>query len=337
MSYILLDIRKARSLSGKRWTIDGIEYLFGDHMSEGGEAYVYPLLDANGKTTAFLRFLKPRFANRKRIERTAWLIGQKLHEATDVFLGAPSAWVSTKVHGRPSNFHCDFTATFHKAVDGMSWTALKERVQYEGEVLPSLTVRKEFAKHLIAHLATLEVLKMVHGDVSGGNFLVNPRTGEAYLIDFDAFVFKGSETLMIPQLSIADGGVKGTPGYMPSDLENTKSKNAAPYCDRHARDILLVELLAIRNNDPCDVSPRFWKNSELTWKNLEPSANELGLTHLLDPNFFALKSHERPSSRELAIAASCSMPALKLNEEPTCWYSRLWQMHRFFQRGSCHG
>ena len=309
MNYIPLEARKARALVGKTWVINGVNYRFGKQFC-GGEAYVFPMLDEQEQLAAYLRFVKPSKASPARIERTSWLIGQQLPKVSEVFLGAPSAWVSTGIYGRPKSIKFDFTATFHHAVPGVSWGELKLSNETEDGVLPSMAVRIQMAKNLIAHLAILEYLGIVHGDLSGSNFMVDPKTGKAYLIDFDGFVFSKSKTLKKPKLTIKDGGVKGTPGYLPPDLEETQSKLAAPYCDRHARDILLVELLAIQEGDSADVSPKFWCNPLVTWNRLKPHATELGLLHLLQADFFQLTSAQRPSSLDLAIAANCAMPTL---------------------------
>jgi len=312
MKFKTITPRTAKQLAGKQWTIDGTEYVFGANLRQGGEAFLYPLFDSEGSLRFYVRFLTARAASEARLERTSWLIAQRLDQLSEVFSGVPKAWLST-LNGRPPGINFDFTATLHNAIHGHSWRDLKARSELEANALPSIRVRKIAAKNLIAHLATLEQIGpegMVHGDLSDGNFIIDPKTGKCYLIDFDAFVYVDPTNLKHPRLPVALGGVKGTPGYMPPVLESETSSAAFPFSDRHARDMLLIELLTFRAGDPIDVTPKHWSNLSLTLKRLSAPAKSLGLDYLLEKDIFERDEKDRPSSRELAISAGCSMPRL---------------------------
>ncbi|QEG37715.1 phosphotransferase [Bythopirellula goksoeyrii] len=317
MSYPVITPGEARVLANKTWTLGDREFRFGERPMLGSEAFVYPLYDSDEQLVAFVRF-SLRVLTPERLQRTQWLIGQRLDEKTPVFKAAPYSWLSTFQQGRPDGVSIDFVATLHAAVRGESWRAIKRRCDNE-QKLPLMKKRIAAAKQLISHLAILESIGrhgFIHGDVSDGNFMIDLATGEAYLIDFDAFIYTTSDTLKFPRLSFEAGGVKGTIGYMPPELEESTAGEAFPFSDRYARDMLLIELLGFQLGDPIDASPKFWEEPGLTQQKLQKNCRELSLTHLLRPDVFELPEKHRPCSRELAVKAQCQMPDCKIQLAP---------------------
>lgn len=307
MDYVAISPRQASRLAGCQWTMDGTYYFFGDRMRAGGEAFVYPLLGADKKTVAYVRFLQEKFASPARVERTDWFIRRNWPSVSSVFMGAPYAWASTFEYGRPAEFEHDFTATLHKAVPGESWASIKASAFRRKRPLPTARTRRAVARSMIAQFATIESLCITQGDPSDGNLIVDLANGEARLIDFDTFVFR-SRDLRFPALSVAEGGAKGTPGYMPPDLEQSTSREVAPYSDRFGRDMLLLELLGLQPGDPPDASPARWIHQKILLDSARPLAERLGLPHLLDMSVFSLPEEQRPSSNDLAIAVDCQWP-----------------------------
>ncbi|WP_425395427.1 hypothetical protein [Aeoliella sp.] len=319
---------QSRALLNKQWNLGEQTVRFASKFHMGSEAFVCPLLDDREQEIAVLRFLSERAVIPERIERTSWLIGQQLHHASSVFLTAPYAWATTREFGSPEGIELEFAATLHHVAPGRSWRAIKTASVYAGEPLPSQTQRCAIAKRFVAVLATLESIGpngFVHGDLSDGNLYIDLATGYCCLIDFDAFVYTSSTTLKAPRLCVGQGGVKGTPGYMPIDLQETSRPEAFPYSDRFARDMLLIELLSYQEGDPFDESPLHWEDRELTQANVAPVAQSLGLTHLSDTAVFSAAEHERPSSKDLAITLHCEMPKLHLNGRGSEQAKSLWE------------
>ena len=105
---------------------------------------------------------------------------------------------------------------------------------------------------------------MLHGDLSPNNIIVNleRKAGDPalYLIDFDGFVAPAAGGAL-EQLSYAEGGTIGTPGYHPPDLEEHVSAGVgetAPYSDRYGRDILILEFLCFHKDLKDEGSPTEW-------------------------------------------------------------------------------
>ncbi|MEM9353655.1 MAG: hypothetical protein AAGA92_11635 [Planctomycetota bacterium] len=292
--------RGAAGLLGKTWRIAGREYRFGTELTEGNEATLFPLLDARGEHTLYLRVPKSGKMTAPRLRRTEWLVARRLDQRSGAFAAAPRAWASTAVDGRVPRVDHDFAGTLHAVVPGRSWQSIKYDI-YVGEASAlSLEARQAVARDFLMQLADLEWCGVVHGDLSDGNLVVDFRQGTCRLVDFDAFVCNGDPSLLHPWLSVGDGGVKGTPGYMPPDLEAQADPEASPYSDRHARDMLLIELLSFGKGDHHDRSPTHWGNQAVLRAALEPFAQGLRLEHLLREDLFTLPETQRPSSRELA-------------------------------------
>jgi len=292
---------QAKGLAGKRWTVDGHEYCFGSDVHLGKEAFLYPLLDESGDLVAYLRLLNALAVSPERIHRTEWLVAMRLDQRSPAFEAAPRAWATTLHSGRVPGVDHDFAGTLHTAVPGMSWRNLKLAAEDGRLSLPSLAVRQQIAREFLFQLADFEEMGFIHGDLSDGNIVVDPKRGDCRLVDVDAFVYEGDSRLKHPQLSLSAGGVKGTPSYMPPDLEATESLTELPYSDRHARDMLLIELLCFTPGDPVETSPKNWGEWETLRETLRPVASSLGLGHLLQENLFNMGENERPTSRQLAM------------------------------------
>lgn len=292
----------AKALAGSKWNLNGWTYQF-ESMHGGGEGFVYELSDKNGKIVAYLRFLDAHRDKPARVNRTEWLMGQQALLDSTLFWGMPRAWVSTYSYGRPDGCNQDFTATFHDAVPGESWRAIKNSFYDDPEgksKFPTMKVRVKIAKHLIATLAAFERLGFVHGDLSDGNMILNRSSGAMRLIDFDTFLYQGSSTLMFPRLTLAQGSMRGTPGYCPPDIEDTTEPEAFAYSDRHARDMLLMELFGFKEGFPAYEPPRYWHDEDEALRSVGTVAVKLGLDYLSQKSVFDLPENERPSSVDLA-------------------------------------
>lgn len=320
-SFPTITPRQAKGLAGETWIVEGVEYRFGSRVHLGKEAFLYPLLDASGEVVAYLRLLNAPAVSPERVHRTEWLVATRLDRQCPAFEAAPRAWATTLHSGRLPGVEHDFAGTLHTAVPGQSWRQLKLAADEREQPLPSLETRQQLARDFLFQLADLEEIGFVHGDLSDGNLVIDLKRGQCRLVDFGAFVCEGDPRLRYPSLPLSAGGVKGTPSYMPPDLEATESLDAAPYSDRHARDMLLVELLAFTPGDPVETSPSNWGKWETVRELLRPVASSISLDHLLQANLFEMTEDERPTSRSLAMrlgwkrAAERPTPPLSLAEQ----------------------
>lgn len=248
---------QAKQLAGKCITVGGKSFIFENDIKAGGQAIAIPLTDVAGQRVAYFRSLFAMAMTPAKIERTAWMIGQRLHLLSEAFIGAPQLWVNTEFQGRPTGVDFGFAGTIHGLALGTSWKSWKEDMEMGLRNEPGADLRIQFAKGLLQRLACLEAVGksgFVHGDVSDANVMLDDVTGKVTLIDFDCFVFD-SATLRKPKLLIRNGGSKGTPGYIPDWFCEETSADLAPLGDRFARDMLLIELLGFRDGDPIDLSP----------------------------------------------------------------------------------
>ena len=192
---------------------------------------------------------------RKRVGRTRWLIDQQMGQWLPELAGAPRSWVNTYSDGQPDGIGFHFACSLAKAVPGRTWLEVKLDVA-DGAVRFGDELRRRCVTDFLRGLVHLEQRDIVHGDLSPNNIIVNieAAAGEPvrYLIDFDGFVAPAAGRDLY-RLSAAEGGTFGTKGYCPPDLERKCSNNdlsVAPYSDRYARDMILLELLCY--DDPCD-------------------------------------------------------------------------------------
>lgn len=320
-SFPTITPRQAKGLAGETWTVDGVEYRFGSRVHLGKEAFLYPLLDASGGVVAYLRLLNAPAVSPERVHRTEWLVAKRLDRQCPAFEAAPRTWATTLHCGRVPGVEHDFAGTLHTAVPGKSWRQIKLAADEREHPLPSLETRQQLARDFLFQLADLEEMGFVHGDLSDGNLVIDLKRRQCRLVDFGAFVCEGDPQLRYPSLPLSAGGVRGTPSYMPPDLEATESLAAAPYSDRHARDMLLVELLAFTPGDPVETSPSNWGKWGTVREQLHPVASSISLDHLLQENLFEMPEGERPTSRSLAMrlgwkpVAERPTPPLSLAEQ----------------------
>ncbi|MDX2037863.1 MAG: protein kinase family protein [Isosphaeraceae bacterium] len=248
---------QAAALAGKRWTIDGVVYRFRDFdpgrrgqppWKSGAEGKAFPLLGPDGKTSAYLKFYHR--TTRDRFERTLFLIRRRVHRWDRSLAAAPRDWLDTQRCGRPPGVGFDFAAGFSQCVPGMTWLEAKFQIE-TGSLELSPEFRLRCARDLLRALAVLERRGLVHGDLSPNNLIIDPTASPVdpavSLIDFDAFVALESDEPWA-RLTVARGGSAGTEGYAPASLldrlvDGTDLAAVAPETDRHARDILLLELL----------------------------------------------------------------------------------------------
>ena len=302
MTLPVMTLTQAKKLAGKRFRVGGKEFLFDDDVKAGGQAIAIPLKNSDGERVAFFRSLFAMAATPAKMERTSWMIGQRLHLLSAAFMGAPQLWVNTESQGRPAGVEFDFAGTVHGIALGTSWKSWKEDVEMGLRNEPSLDLRCQLAKGLIQRLACLEAVGrsgFVHGDISDANVMLDDASGRVNLIDFDCFVFD-SPTLNRPKLTIRDGGSKGTPGYIPDWLSEDSSVDLSPLGDRFARDMMLIEILGFREGDPIDLSPLYWTGQEELLDDIKTLATSLKLNHLQSMHAFEANESERPSSFELA-------------------------------------
>lgn len=334
MKFQSISYGQAKKLVGVRLEVGGKQFVFDVEIKMGGEAFAIPLLDTYSRRVAFFRTLTAFKATQARIDRTEWMIGQRLHRLSEVFIGAPQLWVDTRIQGRPKGVGFDFSGTIHGLAIGTSWAAWKQRIELDSKCEPAMALRAKFAKSLIHRLACLETVGkfgFIHGDISDANVMLDKTTGKVNLIDFDCFMFE-SPTLKKTKLLVREGGSKGTPGYIPEWLCDDSSLDHAPLGDRFSRDMMLIELLGFngprsgKGGDPSDCSPLYWDGREEFLGRIKNASANLQLTHLQDMSVFDIPEAERPSSFELArrlglkvennVHQTLASPPVSLNRKP---------------------
>ena len=166
---------------------------------------------------AYLKFFtRP---TQKRLDRTAWLIGQQMHSWLPHLAAAPVLWTDTRhgLHGAKIDFQ--FAAYLAKAVPGETWLERKSGIAGGGTRFPE-DLRWRCVTDLLLALAVLERAELVHGDLSPNNVIIDldapPHDPVLYLIDFDAFFAPAAGANRA--VTVAEGGTYGTEGYCPPDL-----------------------------------------------------------------------------------------------------------------------
>jgi len=307
-----LSHNRARELAGQPWTIDGQTYRFvGFNPSSpgqppwktGAEGLAFPLTDGAGRIALYAKFFKSK--NQKRFDRTVWLTRRNIHRQGPALAAAPMLWADSRSIGRPGGVDFDITACCAQAVPGETWKELKYRIHNQSVVFPD-SIRWRCIKNLVTAAAALEEIKVVHGDLSDNNVIIDvqaaPHLPALYVIDFDAFV-----ALDAPHLTLAveDGGTYGTEGYHPPDLAErvaSGDRSAAPYSDRHGRDMLLLELLLYSGRFPPDEPPAQWLGDSHLQRLCEaararcPQGLLATIEHLQLPTVLYLSEANRPSS-----------------------------------------
>jgi hypothetical protein len=281
----------------------------------GAEGKAYPLLGQDGSVLAYLKFFtRP---TQKRLNRTAWLIGQQIHTWLPGLAAAPLFWVDTRLGPRSAGAGFDFAGCLASAVPGDTWLERKNQIAETGASLPA-EFRWRCVADLVLATAVLEQAGIVHGDLSPNNVIVDlsapPDKPALYLIDFDAFV--ASAAGADEAVSVAEGGTFGTDGYCPPELGERAAAgddSATPYSDRYGRDMLILELLLMDRGLPAEDPPEKWNRSRLQQllgamqEGCDPARRQT-LEHLQIPQVFSLPEQQRPTSTELAARLGLELP-----------------------------
>jgi hypothetical protein len=281
----------------------------------GAEGKAYPLLGQDGSVLAYMKFFtRP---TQKRLNRTAWLIGQQIHTWLPGLAAAPLFWVDTRLGLRSAETGFDFAGYLASAVPGETWLERKNQIVETGASLP-----EEFRWRCVADLllatAVLERAGIVHGDLSPNNIIVDPAAPPdkpaLYLIDFDAFVAPAAGADQA--VDVTEGGTYGTDGYCPPDLSERAAAgdgSAMPYSDRHGRDMLILELLLMDSGLSAEDSPEKWNRDRLRHlhgamqESCDPARRQM-LADLETPQVFLLPEQQRPTSAELAARLGLELP-----------------------------
>jgi hypothetical protein len=313
---LTLSNTQAKALAGRYVGIGGTTYYFQGYdkrqpgqppWRSGAEGKAYPLLDINGTPAAYLKFFT--HPTQKRLDRTAWLIGQQMHNWLPHLAAAPVLWTDTRQGLRGAKIDFEFAAYLAKAVPGQTWLELKGCIASGATQFPD-AFRWRCAKDLLLALAALERAGLVHGDLSPNNVVVDlearPNEPALYLIDFDAFFAPAAGENA--SVTVEEGGTYGTDGYCPpnlAEMANRGDVSAAPYSDRFGRDMLLLEFLLMKRNLPADDPLAQWNRQQLerrfaVWQACgDPQATD-ALRHLDLAAVFTLNEDQRPTSVELA-------------------------------------
>ena len=313
---------QAKELAGRLVKVGSETYYFKNYEREhpgqppwrsGAEGKAYPLLGYDHAVVAYLKFFtRP---TQKRLDRTAWLIGQGIHTWLPGLSAAPMIWGDTRHADTPADGPFDFAGYLARAVPGKTWLELKSDIA-DNSVRFTEELRWRCVIDLLAALAVLEQEGIMHGDLSPNNFVVDsaalPEQPVLYLIDFDAFVADAAGENRA--VTVAEGGTYGTEGYCPPDLAAAAvagDGRAAPRSDRYGRDMLLLELLVMDGSLSPDDPPTSWDPAQLQRHYAALRARgdspRLPILSYLDPaTLFALAEEERPASIDLAAELGLS-------------------------------
>ncbi len=321
---LTLSNTQAKELAGRLVTIGTETYCFKNYDEQhpgqppwrsGAEGKAYPLLDHDRLVAAYLKFFtRP---TQKRLERTAWLIGQQIHTWLPGLSAAPLVWADTRHASRPPAATLDFAGCLARAVPGKTWLELKNSIHDNSVPFPE-DFRWRCVRDLVLALSVLEQEGIVHGDLSPNNIVIDleapPDQPALYLIDFDAFVAPGA--VGNEAVTVAEGGTYGTAGYCPPDLAAAAAADdgsAAPYSDRYGRDVLLLELLLMESGLSPDDPPLSWGCDQLqgryaAWQARSGPAHLPTLSHLDPATLFTRAEEDRPPSTALAAQLGLSLP-----------------------------
>jgi hypothetical protein len=100
----------------------------------------------------------------------------------------------------------------------------------------TLLTRLQIAVRLARAVRRLHMAGLAHADLSNKNVLVDPKGGDACIIDIDSLVVPG----------VAPPAVLGTPGYIAPEVLASKAQPGIA-TDKHALAVLLYELLLQRH------------------------------------------------------------------------------------------
>ncbi len=315
---------QAKALAGRFVIIGGTTYYFKSYDEDqpgqppwrsGAEGKAYPMLRKDGSLAAYLKFFTQ--PTQKRLDRTAWLIGQQMHAWLPQLAAAPLLWTDTRRGQQGAHLDFHFAAYLAKAVPGETWLELKNAI-VEGRQRFAEDLRWRCVIDLLLATAALEQADLVHGDLSPNNVVINvnpwPNGPVLYMIDFDAFYARAARGM--EAVTVAEGGTYGTHGYCPPHLGAAASAGdgtVAPCSDRYGRDMLLLEFLLMGKGLPPDDPPVEWDRQRLqgqfaAWRaRIEPQC-VAALRHLDPAAVFHLSEADRPSSVDLSLGLGLSLP-----------------------------
>jgi hypothetical protein len=140
----MLTNTRAKALAGRSVIISGTLYHFknydADHPGQppwrsGAEGKAYPLLGGDRAIAAYLKFFTQ--PTKKRLNRTAWLIGQQIHNWMPNLAAAPLLWTDNGQSATDGNSDLYLSGYLAKAVPGETWLELKSGIfnrQIDSEV-----------------------------------------------------------------------------------------------------------------------------------------------------------------------------------------------------------
>lgn len=315
---------KAKSLAGHIWCVGGKFLRFKPFdlnnpgqppWRTGAEGKAYPLIGPDGREAVYAKFFTRK--TDKRCARTKWLIELELFRESTYLRGAPYCWADTRElpHERPDGIEFDLTASLTLALPGATWKEIKEAI-LAGEIKLERHMRWRCMRDLIHSCAMLEKFRIVHGDLSDNNIIVNvnasARDPALQLIDFDAFVSRRRDAP--PPITTGEGGTYGTDGYCPPEIRQRAydgDTSVTPESDRYGRDMLLLELLLFRPNFPLglfgsDKPPAEWpintliSQYERIWPCV-PGDLVSVVKYLRPPDVLEWPERKRPSASSLAL------------------------------------
>jgi len=311
---------EARELAGKQWSLDGSTYTFANYdrlapgqppWKSGAEGINYPLLNGDGTPKAYVKFFDELkmttsgCAARNGSSISGSMVGRRNCAARR------EKWVDTRSDGSPDGVNFDFSCSFAEAVPGQTWLELKLDVM-DGIVQLDDDLRLRCVENLLRGLVFLERNGIVHGDLPPNNVIVDvnarPDQPALYLIDYDGFLAPHAGDLA--SLSADIGGTIGIQGYYPPQLEQIARQDpsrAAPFSDRYARDMLVLELLCFDSGCDFEAPPIQWDQTFLASR-LGSSNLGRGLMHLQRADVFQQAEDRRPSSGDLAQLIGARTP-----------------------------
>ncbi len=156
----------------------------------------------------------------------------------------------------------------------------------------SLLTRLQIAVRLARAVRRLHMAGLAHADLSNKNVLVDPKGGDACIIDIDSLVVPG----------VAPPSVLGTPGYIaPEVLANKAQPSIAT--DKHALAVLLYELLLERH--PLQGKKVNSTRSAEEDETLSMGAQALFVEHPTDRRNPSVKQIDVPYTRLGSALAKC--------------------------------
>jgi ankyrin repeat protein len=311
---------QARDLAGKHWIVDNEVYRFKDYSPgqppwrTGSEGKAFPLLrEKDDAVSAYVKFFNSPSA--KRLNRTRWLVSQDVQQRCPQLAACPRLWLDSRTVGRPEGVLFDITGCLAYAAPGETWLELKFRLS-DANVNFDLSQRLRCVRDLIAALASLEQAGIQHGDLSPQNIVIDLHSPinrpMLRLIDFDGFASNNIGPDLT--LTVGEGGTYGTDGYCPPDLTARAQRgdtSIVPYSDRHARDMLMLEILCAGANVPTEQPPRDWERGlleqliETTAAQLPPTEGQI-LAQLSPAMVFKVIEENRTPSTTLAQSLGMS-------------------------------